>query len=73
MSFGYNGVDRARLLRKVPTHLRLANLCVNVRVRAVLHRVSCSNKMVLNIPNHELGQMEWIGCARCEKFQRNFV
>jgi hypothetical protein len=29
MSFGSNGVDRLRSLRKVPTKLRLANLCVN--------------------------------------------
>jgi hypothetical protein len=29
MSFGSNGVDRERSLRKVRTQLRLANLCVN--------------------------------------------
>jgi hypothetical protein len=29
MSFGSNGVDRVRLLLKIPTQLRLANLCVN--------------------------------------------
>jgi hypothetical protein len=27
--FGSNGVDRVRSLRKDPTQLRLANLCVN--------------------------------------------
>jgi hypothetical protein len=29
MSFGSNGVDQVRSLRKIPTQLRLANLCVN--------------------------------------------
>jgi hypothetical protein len=29
MSFGSNGVDRVRSLQKVPTQLRLANLCIN--------------------------------------------
>jgi hypothetical protein len=29
MSFGSNGVEQLRSLRKVPTQLRLANLCVN--------------------------------------------
>jgi hypothetical protein len=28
MSFGSNGVDRVRSLQKIPTQLRLANLCV---------------------------------------------
>jgi hypothetical protein len=29
MSFGSNGVDRVRSLQKVPTQLRLTNLCIN--------------------------------------------
>jgi hypothetical protein len=29
MSFGSNGVDRVRSLQKLPTQLRLANLCLN--------------------------------------------
>jgi hypothetical protein len=29
MSFGSNGLDQVRLLRKIPTQLCLANLCVN--------------------------------------------
>jgi hypothetical protein len=29
MSFGSNGVDRVRLLRKIPVRLCFANLCVN--------------------------------------------
>jgi hypothetical protein len=29
ISFGSNGVDQVRSLRKIPTQLRLANLCVN--------------------------------------------
>jgi hypothetical protein len=35
------------------TQLRLAKLCVNAAVRPIVHRLSCSNETVRNIPKHE--------------------
>jgi hypothetical protein len=60
MSFGSNGVDRARSLLKDSTQLRLANLCVMVPVRPVWHRVSCSKKKVRNVLKHEFW-VKWSG------------
>ena len=34
MSFGSNGVDRERSLRKIPTRLRGMNLCINCTISA---------------------------------------
>jgi hypothetical protein len=48
MSFGSNGMDRARSLRKIMTRPCLVNLCVNSTSSASLHRLSCSNKTAQN-------------------------
>jgi hypothetical protein len=53
MSFGSSGVDQVRSLRKIPTQLRLANLCVNGASSAVMHWLSCSNETVRNAPKQE--------------------
>jgi hypothetical protein len=53
MSFGSNGVDRARSLQKIQTQLCLAYLCVNGTSPSVLHRLSCSKEMVRNAPKYE--------------------
>ena len=49
-------------------------------VRPDLHRVLCNNEIVQMHPKHyethknmSLGSIVWIGCLRCEKFQRDFV
>jgi hypothetical protein len=55
MSFGANGVDRGRLLRKFLTRLCLANLCVNgtssasfyIDFRAVTNRSEIPQNMSL--------------------------
>jgi hypothetical protein len=60
MSFGSNGVDHVRSLRKISKQLPLANLCLMVPVRPVLHRLSCSNKTVQNAPKQEFF-VKWIG------------
>jgi hypothetical protein len=60
MSFGSNGVDPVRSLRKIPTELRKANFGVNGNVQPVLHRLSCSNKTIRNAPKHEF-RVQWSG------------
>jgi hypothetical protein len=60
MSFGSNGLDRVHSLQKILTQLRLANLCVNVPVRPVLHLLSGSNETVRNMPKDEFW-VEWSG------------
>jgi len=51
-----NGVDRVHSLRKIWTQLRGTNFCINCTILApfqlILHRVSCSNEMVPNAPEH---------------------
>jgi hypothetical protein len=59
MSFGSNGVDRVRALRKNPTRLCLANLCDNGTSSASFDRLSCSNQTVRNAPKHEF----WVQCS----------
>jgi hypothetical protein len=53
MSYGSNGVDRVRLLQKIPTQLHLANLCVNGTSSASFVRLLCSNETVRNSPKLE--------------------
>jgi hypothetical protein len=60
MSFGSNGVGQLRLLRKILTQIRLANLCVNGANLASLHRLSCSNETVRDITKHEFW-VQWSG------------
>jgi hypothetical protein len=52
-----------RSLQKISTQLRLANLCVNAPIRQILHRLSCSNETVRNIPKDEFGQFCIDFCA----------
>jgi len=49
-------------------------------VQPILHRISCSNETLPNVPNTTKcsktwvwGPMGWIGCVRCEKFQCDFM
>ena len=49
-------------------------------VQPILHRVSCSNETLPNVPKHyemlqnmSLVPMGWIGCVRCEKLRCDFV
>src|SRR6185503_13231719 len=44
MSFGSNGVDRERSLRKILTRPRYTNFCINCTSLALLHQVSCRKK-----------------------------
>jgi hypothetical protein len=60
MSFGSNGVDRARWLRKIPTQLLLAIFCVNGTSSARFHRLWCSNETIRNAPKHEFW-VQWSG------------
>jgi hypothetical protein len=62
MSFGSNGVDYVRSLRKKPTQLHLANLSFNGASSEVLHRLSCSNETVRNAPKHEFW-VQWSGAG----------
>jgi hypothetical protein len=74
ISFGSNGLDLVRSLRKILTQLRLENLFVNGASSAYFastfvqfrNSPKCAKTLVL-------GPMEWIGCLGYEKLQRNFV
>ena len=50
MSYGSNGADRERSLRKNPTRLGCTNFCINCNSWLILHRVSCSRETVPNAP-----------------------
>jgi hypothetical protein len=52
MSFGSNGVDWMRLLRKIRTWLRGTNFCINCTSSHHLHRGSCSYETITNPPKH---------------------
>src|SRR6185312_11345393 len=52
MSLWSNGVDRVRSLRKIPMRFHGTNLCNNCTSSTLLHRVSCSNKILPNTPKH---------------------
>jgi hypothetical protein len=60
MSFGSNGVDWVRSLRKRPMELHLANLCVIAPVRPALQRLSCCNETVRYARKHEFW-VPWSG------------
>jgi hypothetical protein len=74
MSFGSNGVDQVRLLRKKPTQLHLANLDVNGASLASFASTFSSKKMVRNASKHEFW-VQWSGSGAfvAKKFRRNFV
>ena len=52
MSLGSNGVHLVRLLQKFRCNYLARSFALIVRVRPVLHRVSCSKKMIPNAPKH---------------------
>ena len=52
MSLGSNGVDWVCSLPKILMRLDGTNFCINCISSARLHRVSCSNEMVPNAPEH---------------------
>jgi hypothetical protein len=59
MSFGSNGVDRVRSLRKIKTTVCLANLCVN-GASSARFASSFVNETVRDAPKHELW-VQWSG------------
>jgi len=52
MSLGSNRVDRVRLLQKFRCNFVARTFALIVPVRPVLHRVSCSKKLIPNAPKH---------------------
>jgi hypothetical protein len=60
MSFGSNGMDRVRSLRKILTRPCLANLCVHGTSSASFHRLLCINETVRNAPKLE-SWVQWSG------------
>ena len=52
MSLGSNGVDRVHLLKKFRCNFLARTFVLIVLVWPVLHRVSCSKKMIPNAPKH---------------------
>ena len=78
MSFGSNGEDRVRSLRKILTRLRVPNFCTSL-TRFRLSVVTQPNspkctQIVWNAQKHEF-RVQWgrIGCVCFEKFWLNFV
>ena len=51
-SLGSNGVDRVRLLQKFRCNFLARTFALIVPVRPILHRVSCSKKMIPNALKH---------------------
>jgi hypothetical protein len=60
MNFGTNGVDRVRSLRKIPTRLCLANLCLNGTCSASFASTFLRNETIRNAPKHEFW-VQWSG------------
>ena len=78
MSFGSNGVDRVRSLRKILTRLRVTNFSTSLtrfRLSVVtqLNGPKCT-QIVRNAQKHEF-RVQWgqIGCVCCEKFRWDFM
>jgi hypothetical protein len=53
MSFGSNGMNQVRSLRKIQTRLFQRTCALMALVRPILHRLSCSNETVRNAPKHD--------------------
>ena len=73
MSLGSNGLDRVRLLQKFRCNFLARTFALTVLVWPILHRVSCSKKMIPKAPKHyethqniRLGSVQWTGCTNCE-------
>ena len=64
MSFGSNGPDRLRSLRKIPTQLRGTNFCTSLARFALtfvgLQNGPKFNQIVRNTPKHEF-RVQWGG------------
>jgi hypothetical protein len=78
ISLGSNGVDRVRSLRNIPMRLRGTNFCTSSArfAPSFVTRPNCPKctQIVRNAPKHQFRvQWVWIGCLRCEKFQRDFM
>ena len=58
---------------KTRRHVVARTFALIAPVHPVLHRVSCSYKMIPNAPKYYEGPMGWIGCVRCEKSRCHFV
>ena len=62
MSLGSNGVDRVRLLQKFWCNFLAQTFALIVPVWPILHRVSCSKKMIPNAPKqYEMHQNMILG------------
>jgi hypothetical protein len=74
MSFGSNGVDWGRSLRKLPTSFVKRTCALMALVRSIFHRLSCINKTVRNDTKYEFW-VQWSGSGAfvAKKFRRNFV
>ena len=75
ISLGYNGVDWLHSLQKSRRDIVTRTFALIAPVHLVLHKVSCSYETIPNAPKHyethqnmSLGQMGWIRCVRCEKY-----
>ena len=64
---GYNGVDRVRSLRKIPTRLR------GTEFRKATKRSRMHPNGTKHTKTSVGDPMGLIGCDRCEKFRRDFV
>ena len=80
MSLGSNRVDRVRLLQKFRCNFVARTFALIVLVRPVLHRVSCSKKLIPNAPKHyethqnmSLGSNGVDRVRSLEKFRHDFV
>ena len=61
MSLGFNWVDCVRSFWKLLTRLHGTNLCI-LPFQPALHRLSCSNNIIQNEPNHyEMHQIMSLG------------
>ena len=75
ISLGYNGVDWLHSLQKSRRDIVTRTFALIAPVHPVLHKDSCSYETIPNAPKHyethqymSLGQMGWIRCVRCEKY-----
>ena len=63
MSLGSNGVDRVRLLRKIPTRLRGTNFCTNSALFAPIFVMQPNSpkctQIVQNVPKHHF-TVQWV-------------
>ena len=80
-SFGSNGLDWVRSLRKISMWLRCTNFCINCTssprfapsFKQLRNDPKCTQTL-WNTPNTWVyGPMGWIRCVHCEKLQRDFL